>query len=101
MIDPAHGGSSSVVIPAGAVRVTLEVPTTDDDIDEDNSTVTATINSGAGYAVGSPSAASVTVFDNDDPPTVTIRSTSGVHEGGLVRFIISRTGPTAPIWLST
>ena len=92
MIDPAHEGFASVVIPAGAVRATLEVPTTDDDVDEDNSTVTATINSGAGYAVGSPNAASVTVFDNDDPPTVTVRSTSGVHEGGFVRFIISRTG---------
>ena len=27
-------------------------PSTDDDVDEDDSTVTATINSGAGYAVG-------------------------------------------------
>ena len=93
MIDPAHEGSTSVVIPAGTISVTLEVPTTDDDADEGDSTVTATINSGAGYAVGSPNAASVTVYDNDDPPTVTIRRTFGVHEGGFVRFIISRTGP--------
>ena len=93
MIDPAHEGSTSVTIPAGAVSATFEVPTDDDDVDEDDSTVTATISPGAGYAIGVPNSASVTVYDNDDAPTVTIRpGVALATEGYAPRFIISRTG---------
>ena len=93
MIDPDDEGSTSVTIPAGATSVALEVPVDDDEVDEDDSIVTATISSGTGYGIGAPDAASVTVYDNDDPPTVTIRSTRGAYEGGFVRFIISRSRP--------
>ena len=93
MVDADDEGSTSVVIPAGATSATLEVPTDDDDVDEDDSTVTVTISPGTGYDLGAPTSASVIVYDNDDPPTVTIRSTFGAYEGGFVRFIISRTGP--------
>ena len=44
---------------------TLTVSTDDDSIDEANGSVTATVNSGSGYSVGSPSAATVSVADND------------------------------------
>ncbi|MDE0654262.1 MAG: hypothetical protein OXI26_11490 [bacterium] len=94
MINPDNEGSTSVTIPAGAISTTLEVPTDDDDVDEDDSTITATISPGTGYDLGAPTSASVTVYDND-VPTVTIRpQRSGVIEGYATQFILSRTDPT-------
>ncbi len=46
----------------------LKVITNDDNTDEPNGSITAKIQSGTGYTVGT-SSASVTVNDNDDPPT--------------------------------
>ena len=43
----------------------LEVPTDDDTADEADSTVTATLTASAGYTIGAPTTASVTVNDND------------------------------------
>ncbi|MYI56731.1 MAG: hypothetical protein F4062_06865 [Acidimicrobiia bacterium] len=96
MIDPDDEGSTSVVIPAGAISATLEIPTVDDTVEEADSTVTATINAGAGYGIGIPASAGVIVYDNDtSPPTVTITpGTSPITEGYSAGFGISRTGPT-------
>ena len=47
---------------------TLNVATTDDDTDEADGTVTATVNDGAGYTVSTADTASVAVADNDPPP---------------------------------
>ena len=45
----------------------VPVITQDDSTDEPNGAVTATVNAGMDYTVGSPSTASVSVKDNDDP----------------------------------
>lgn len=46
----------------------LHHATSNDNVDEPNGSVTATIQAGAGYAVGSPASAAVSVVDNDDAP---------------------------------
>ena len=52
--------------PSGAASFT--VVTMDDDTDEPNGTITATVNTGTGYAPHTTDgSASVTVNDNDDP----------------------------------
>ena len=61
---------ASVQILSGATTATLTVTTEDDAVDEVNGSVTATIQTGTGYTVGSASAATTTVTDNDDPPVV-------------------------------
>ena len=59
--------SSSVIINANNTTATLTVATDNDDADESNSVVTARLQGGTGYTVGSSSSASVTVNDNDNP----------------------------------
>lgn len=80
----------SVEIPGNALSVDIEIPTTDDILDEPNSTITATLQSGNFYSLGVPSAATITVRDDDLPlPTITItRSQTQVEEGTGARFRI-------------
>ena len=89
--------SSTVTIDANKTSATLTVAT-DDDADESNSVITAEVESGTGYTVGSTSSASVTVEDNDNPPpsqtspdltfiAVVVGSGSS-EEGNFVRFVI-------------
>ena len=63
--DEAH---DLVTIAAGATSATHSVPTQDDSVDEPNGSVTVELGDSVGYTRGTPSSASVTVNDNDDPP---------------------------------
>ena len=56
---------TSVVIPAGSASATITVTPIDDTVSESNETVVVTLSSSASYNVGSPSAATVTIADND------------------------------------
>ena len=61
-------GTRSVTIPTTG-SATLTVGTTDDDVDEADGSVTATVTSGTGYTVSSSQGAStVAVADDDDAP---------------------------------
>ena len=89
--------ASSVTFKANQTTATLTVATNDDNVDEDDSAVTAQVQAGTGYTVGSPSSASVTVEDDDapgvkapEPPEVTIEAdTSPVTEGTAATFTIT------------
>ena len=86
--------SSTVTIDADETTATLTVNTVNDQGDEPNSVVTAQVESGTGYTVGSSSSASVTVEDNDIPPVgtpeVTISAgTTPVTEGTAATFTIT------------
>ena len=59
-------GERTVTMPVSGTA-TLTVATTGDDADEPDGSVTATVNAGTGYAVGSASTASVAVRDDDEP----------------------------------
>ncbi len=59
--------SRTVAIPTTGT-VSFTVATENDAVDEANGSVSATVNSGSGYTVGTPSTATVMVNDNDDPP---------------------------------
>ena len=60
----------TVGIAEGATTGTLTVSTEDDGLHESDGSITVRITTGAGYTVGSPNAAMVTVNDNDDPAVV-------------------------------
>ena len=96
-------GASTVTVSGASTSYTIA--TSDDNVDEPNGSVTAAVQSGTGYDVGSPSSASVNVTDNDDAPppppatpVVTISGGAGITEGGTASFTITANpAPASPI----
>ena len=85
----ATTGQRTVTVPTSG-SVTFTVGTTDDDADEADGSVTATLVDGAAYDLGASKTATVTVSDNDDPtPVVSIAGGSGITEGGSASFTVS------------
>ena len=87
--------SATVVIAEGATTGTLTVPTADDNLDEPDGSITVKITTGAGYTVGTPSTALVTVNDNDipdpDAPVVSISAAAPttITEGEVATFTVA------------
>ena len=81
MVASAEEGAKTVSFALGATTATLSVPTVDDNVDETNSVITATIQANTDYTVGTSSAPTVTVTDNDVPetlgPPTNLRATPG------------------------
>ncbi|MCY4058340.1 MAG: fibronectin type III domain-containing protein, partial [Gammaproteobacteria bacterium] len=99
---------ASVEFADGDATAMLMVATENDDMDEPNSVVTATVMAGPGYAPGSPDSAMVTVNDDDDPVIapagVTIAADMpaggfrlGLEEGGTASFTLTRAEATAAL----
>ena len=88
-------GTQTVTIPAGQTSATLTLATENDSTDEPDGSVSATVASGTGYTVGSPSTATVAVSDDDDPPittpVVSITGGNGITEGGAASFTLTAT----------
>ena len=87
---------TSVTIPIGASSATLTLTPVDDTAPEDDETAILTLATNAAYTLGSPSAATVTIA-NDDLPAITVSVTGGTaSEAGPTTssFTVSRTGPT-------
>ncbi len=87
------GQTGTKMVTIGATgTATLTVATADDNTDEADSSITATIQTGHGYTVAtSPdNGASVTVADNDEP-VVSIAGGSGITEGGVATFTLTAT----------
>ncbi|MCY4055840.1 MAG: hypothetical protein OXF67_08275, partial [Cyanobacteria bacterium MAG CAR4_bin_6] len=80
-------GTRTVTIGTGGT-VDFTVETEDDDVDEADGSIAATVTAGTGYTVGSVATASVVVRD-DDVPTVSIAGGSAVTEGGDVVFTLT------------
>ena len=95
-------GTRTVTIASGQTSATLTLTTQDDSTDEADGSVTATVSTGTGYTVGSPSAATVAVAD-DDPtpqgtPVVSIAAGADLTEGGDATFTFTASPvPTVPI----
>jgi len=91
-------GSGWVTIPAGSSSAAITITPTDDAAVESDETVTLTLSADAGYSVGTPDAAIVTITDNDTLPEVTIAATDATAtEAGPTtgQFTVTRTGSTA------
>jgi hypothetical protein len=86
--------SGSVIIPAGATFATVTVTPINDTLMEAPETVVATLAAGTGYAVGSPSSATVTIA-SDEVVQITATDPTAT-EAGLTTgtFTVTRTGPT-------
>ena len=85
----------TVFIAGGATTVTLAVLTDNDDMGERSGSITVRITTGAGYTVGTPSTALVTVFDNDTPAARISAGPSPITEGAAATFRVTL-GSAAP-----
>ena len=80
---------STITFNAKQTTVTLTVATDDDNADEVASEVTAQVQVGTGYTVGTPSSATVTVNDNDIPRMTITANPASVTEGTAATFTIT------------
>ena len=92
MLSGAPPGTAS--FGAGDSSTTLTIATSDDTVSEAASVVTATVLSGSGYTVSSPSSADVSVAD-DDVPSFSVSANPGlIDEGGSSTLTVSTGGAT-------
>ena len=77
--EPVPGSTGvTVTIMAGQTSAAHSVPTANDEADEYDGAVTLTVLTGAGlYDVGSPDAATVTVTDDEPPPSFEFQEADG------------------------
>ncbi len=68
-------GARTVTILAGETTATLTVATDNDDVDEPDGSVTATVQAGTGYTVGAASSGTVAIADDDEPVTPVVDNT--------------------------
>ena len=87
-------GARTVTILAGESAATLTVATDNDTADEANGSVTATVDAGSGYTVGTPSSGTVAIAD-DDVPDIKIAAGADVTEGTAATFTLTATPPPA------
>ena len=85
-------GAKTVTVPVGG-SVTLEVPTVNDEKDEQDGSITTTVDAGTGYAVAAApgNAASVEVRDDDAAagvPTLSAGDATGSESDRQVRFTV-------------
>jgi hypothetical protein len=80
----------TVIIPAGQNSRTVPVHALVDNVPDDGETVTAVVSEGAGYSVGQPAQATVTIndptataCDNATPSSYTDRDAVPVHAGNI------------------
>ena len=95
-------GAKTVTIPPGAATAPYTLATVDDNTDEPDGMVTVTLSSSSAYLMGSPSAASVDVNDDEAPmppaatPVVSITGTGGVIEGQAATFTVTAVPASPP-----
>jgi subtilase family serine protease len=72
----------TVTIPGGTISVDIDVVPIDDAFQESEETVVLTVQSGSGYAVGSPSSDTVRIASEDVAPDFTVPALSAPQAGG-------------------
>ena len=73
------GAPTEAAFAANAATTTLQVTTVDDEVDEENGAVTATIADGETYQVSDAASATVEITDNDEPDEVVTRTDTDVE----------------------
>ena len=95
--DASALGERTVTIPAGTASADFTVATVNDEADEEDGRIVATLAAGSGYTVGDAGRASVTVADDDDdnPGIVTKRAIAREGDDDAVVFTVRLDGPAS------
>ncbi len=99
-LTPFAEGRHTVTLVRGTTTVPYAIPTYDDARIEADGAISARVAFGTGYAVGSPSTATVNVRDNDrvGTPAVTITGGAAITEGEAAVFTVRATPtPITPL----
>ncbi|HEX6184662.1 MAG TPA: Calx-beta domain-containing protein [Pyrinomonadaceae bacterium] len=88
--------SGTLNFAAGDDIETFTVAVTEDTLDEPNETVNLALSSPVGGALGATNTATLTINDNDDPPTFQFSAAtySVAESGGTATITVTRTGGT-------
>ena len=81
--------SETATIAEGSLTGTFNVAIVNDNVDEANGSITATVQDGSDHDVGVPAAATVTVTDDDVPVLSIAVSPDMVTEGGSATFTVT------------
>ena len=92
-VASSNEGSKTLAFNAGDTSKTYSVATVADTVDEANGDIQVTVGTGTGYTVGSPSSATVTVKDDDNPAATIKAGTSPVTEGTAASFTVELSTP--------
>ncbi len=88
--------SGTVVIPSGSSTATVTIDPSADTTVELDETVDLTVTSGTGYTVGSPSAASGTIVNDDTDVSVAVSPASVAEDGATnLTYTFTRNGVTS------
>ncbi len=79
----SNDAPTSATIPANATTVMVSLATENDNTDEPDATLTLTLTDGGAYDLGSDSAATLTVADNDTP-TLSVADASAAEDADLI-----------------
>ena len=94
----ADGTPTAATFAVGASHATLLVATVDDDVDEVNGLVTATIADGATHRAGDAARAIVPILDNDLRGVTATPTALTIPEGGSASYtVVLDTEPTAAV----
>ena len=86
-------GAHTVTIPAGFESASFTVLTVDDAADEPDGSVTATLGTGTGYAVGDAASASVAVADDDGTQNQVVGTGGGPYAALITQMYEWRNDP--------
>jgi len=95
-LDAPGAGQRTATLAAGATTLSLLVTTVDDEMDEPDGSITATLNAGTGYTVAaSPDdTATVAVSDNDTAsPVISVGDVSVQESQGMGYFTVTMSEP--------
>ena len=103
-IAAQYEGAHTATLAKGTITVEMTIPTVNDNADEPNGTVTATLKGGSGYTLGSTTSAPVIVVDDDASglPALSIPQTLNGHEGQSVKVTVTLSRPAQErirLWL--
>jgi outer membrane protein OmpA-like peptidoglycan-associated protein len=88
--------ASPLVIAAGATSGTIALNIVDDALDESDETVVITLGTPSPGGLGAPSAETITIVDDDGPPTAALASSTQVvaETAGTVTATVNLTAPS-------
>lgn len=79
---------AQVTVPKGS-WVNVSVPIVNDGTDEGDEEFSVQLSDPSGASLGTPSTASATITDNDDPPSVSIAHASAAEDAGMMPFAVT------------